>query len=92
MPLYVVFYETNPDAVGLIPDQYPAHRARLDEFHARGELMLVGPFGDPITEGAMSVFRSREGAEEFVADDPFVTSGVVARWYLREWHEAFSEQ
>jgi uncharacterized protein YciI len=93
MPLlHVVFYETNPDAVALIPEQYPAHRARVDEFHARGELVMVGTFGDPITEGSMAVFRTREGAEEFVADDPFVVSGVVARWYLREWNEALSEQ
>jgi len=92
MVLHVVFYETNPDAVALIPEQYPAHRARVDEFHARGELVMVGTFGDPIAEGSMAVFRTREGAEEFVADDPFVTSGVVGRWYLREWNEAFSGQ
>jgi len=92
MPLlHVVLYETNPGAVAVIPEQYPAHRARVDEFHARGELVLVGTFGDPIAEGSMAVFRTREGAEEFVADDPFVTSGVVARWYLREWNEALSE-
>ena len=90
MPLHVVFYETNPDAVGLIPEQYPAHRARVDEFHARGELVMVGTFGDPIAEGSMAVFRTREAAEEFVADDPFVTSGVVGRWYLREWNEVLS--
>jgi uncharacterized protein YciI len=90
MPLYVVFYETAPDAVGRIAEVYPAHRARIDEFHARGELMLVGPFGDPIAEGAMSVFRSREGAEAFVAEDPFVTEGVLGHWYLREWHEALT--
>ena len=49
---------------------------------------MVGTFADPITEGAMAVFRTREAAEEFVADDPFVTSGAVGRWYLREWNEA----
>jgi uncharacterized protein YciI len=90
MPLHVVFYEAAPDAVALIPEQYPAHRARVDEFHARGELVMVGTFGDPIAEGSMAVFRTREGAEEFVADDPFVTSGVVARWYFREWNEVLS--
>ncbi len=90
MPLHVVFYETAPDALARIPDVYPAHRARVDEFHARGELLMVGTFGDPIAEGAMAVFRSREGAEEFVTDDPFVTDGVVGRWYLREWNEVLS--
>ena len=92
MALYVVFYETALDAVARIPEVYPAHRARVDEFHARGELLMVGTFADPITEGSMAVFRSRAGAEEFVADDPFVTEGVVGGWTLREWNEALTGQ
>jgi uncharacterized protein YciI len=85
--LYVTFYEPAPDAMPLLQQQFPAHRARIDEFHARGELLLVGTFGDPVNEGAMAVFRTREGAEEFVAGDPFVTSGAIGTWYLREWNE-----
>ena len=91
MALYVTFYESGPDALALIPEQYPAHRERVDAFHARGDLLLVGTFGDPIAEGSMAVFRTREAAEEFVADDPFVTSGVVGHWYLREWNEVLSD-
>jgi uncharacterized protein YciI len=91
MALYVTFYESSPDAPELIPTHYPAHRARVDEFHARGDLLMVGTFADPIEEGAMAVFRTREAADEFVADDPFVTGGVVSRWYLREWNEVLSE-
>jgi uncharacterized protein YciI len=91
MALYVVLYETAPDAVDRIPEVYPAHRARVEEFHARGELLMVGTFADPIAEGSMAVFRSRAGAEEFVADDPFVVEGVVGRWTLREWNEALTE-
>jgi uncharacterized protein YciI len=91
MALSVTFYESGPDALELIPVHYPAHRERVDEFHARGDLLMVGTFGDPIAEGAMAVFRTREAAEEFVADDPFVTSGVVSRWYLREWNEVLSQ-
>ena len=87
MTLYVMFYESGPDALELIPLHYPAHRARVEAFHARGDLLLVGTFADPIAEGSMAVFRTREAAEEFVADDPFVTSGAVGRWYLREWNE-----
>jgi uncharacterized protein len=91
MPLYVTFYETGPDALELLPLHYPAHRARVDEFHARGDLLMVGTFADPIEEGAMGVFRTREAAEEFVADDPFVTSGAVGNWYLREWNEVLTD-
>lgn len=87
MPLFVVFYETGPDALELLPVQYPAHKARGDEFASRGDLLMVGTFANPIEEGSMAVFRTREAAEEFVADDPFVTSGAVGHWYLREWNE-----
>ena len=62
MTLYVTFYESGPDALELIPAQYPAHRERVDAFHARGDLLMVGTFADPITEGAMAVFRTREAA------------------------------
>jgi uncharacterized protein YciI len=90
MVLYVVFYESAPDALQRIPGLFPDHRARLDEFHQRGDLIMVGPFGDPITEGSMAIFRTRESAEEFATGDPFVIGGAVARWYLREWNEVFS--
>jgi uncharacterized protein YciI len=91
MALFVTFYESSADALELIPTHYPGHRARVDEFHARGDLLMVGTFADPIEEGAMAVFRTREAAEQFVVDDPFVTGGVVSRWYLREWNEVLSE-
>ena len=69
------------------PPHFPAHRARVDEFHARGELLLVGTFADPQAEGSMSVFRTREAAQEFVDGDPFVRNGVVASYEIREWNE-----
>jgi uncharacterized protein YciI len=91
MPLYVTFYETGPDALELLPVHFPAHRARIDEFHARGDLLMVGTFANPIEEGAMAVFRTREAAEEFVAGDPFVTSGAIGNWYVHEWNEILTD-
>ena len=70
---------------------YPRHLARLKEFRDRGDLLLVGTFGDPQAEGSMGVFGSREAAEEFVRGDPFVNEGVVRAWTLREWDEVASE-
>ena len=63
---YVLFYESADDVATRAPPHYPAHRARLDEFHARGALLMVGTFGDPQAEGSMAIFSSREAAEEFV--------------------------
>ncbi len=84
---YVLFYEAAEDFRAKVPSSLEAHRALWAEFHGDGRLLLVGPFTDAPAGGAMAVFASREAAEEFVRRDPFVTTGVVARWTLREWNE-----
>jgi Uncharacterized protein conserved in bacteria len=84
----VSFYEVAPDAGPGLRTQFPAHRARLDDFHARGLLIAAGPLGNPPT-GAMAIFPTKEAAEEFIAGDPFVTNGLVSSWRLVEWGAAF---
>jgi uncharacterized protein YciI len=85
---YVVLYESADNVHEKAPLHFAAHWARALEFHERGDLLLIGTFGDPQTQGSMAIFATREAAEEFVADDPFVLEGVVRRWELREWTEA----
>jgi uncharacterized protein len=85
----VMTYEVDPAGMARAMAFFAAHRARLDEFHARGALLMAGPWANPM-EGALAVFTSREAAEEFVQGDPFVTNGVVARWTLREWNEVLT--
>ena len=84
---YVLFYESGDDVALKAPPHFPAHRERIAEFHARGTLLMVGPFGNPQDEGSMAVFSTREAAEEFASGDPFVANGLVSSWYLREWNE-----
>ena len=86
----VVLYESADDVAGKAPAHFPAHKARLDEFHATGDLVMVGTFGDPQAEGSMAVFASRAAAERFVEGDPFVLNGVVRRHEIRDWHETYS--
>ena len=84
----VSFYELAPGALAKLKEHFPAHRARLEEFHARGLLIAAGPLGNP-PESAMGIFASREAAEEFIKGDPFVTNGLVGKWRLLEWNAAF---
>ena len=84
---YVLLYTSADDVLANAPAHFPAHRARLDEFHARGVLLAVGTFGNPQDEGSMGIFSSRDAAEEFARDDPFVVGGVVSAWEVREWNE-----
>jgi uncharacterized protein len=87
MTLYVLLYDSADDVASRAPAHFPAHRARLDEFHRRGDLLMVGTFGDPQNEGSMAIFTSRDAVEEFVREDPFVLNGVVKDWHIREWNE-----
>jgi uncharacterized protein len=84
---YVLLYTSADDVLSKAPAHFPAHRARLDEFHGNGTLLAVGTFGDPQKEGSMAIFATREAAEEFARDDPFVVGGVVSAWEVREWNE-----
>lgn len=85
---YVLLYENAPDARAKAQLHFPAHRAQLDAFHARGTLLMVGAFANP-QQGAMGIFTTREAAEEFAKSDPFVLNGVVRSWELREWNEIY---
>jgi uncharacterized protein YciI len=84
---YVLLYESADDVAAKAPVHFPAHSERLQAFNARGVLLMVGTFGDPQTQGSMAIFTTRDAAEEFVADDPFVLNGVVRNWEIREWDE-----
>ena len=48
---YVLFYESGDDVATNAPPHFPAHSARLQEFHARGDLLMVGTFGARRTKG-----------------------------------------
>jgi uncharacterized protein YciI len=83
---YVLMYESGDGVAEKAPQYFPEHQAWFLEFHKRGTLLMVGPFVDP-REGAMSVFTTREAAEEFAAGDPFVLNGLIRSWRIYEWNE-----
>ena len=86
----VLFYESADDVASKAPAHFPAHKRRLDEFHARGELIMVGTFANPQDEGSMAIFTTRHAAEEFARGDPLVINGVVRAWTVRDWDEALA--
>ena len=53
---------------------------------ARGELVLGGALANP-ADGAVLLFKGDTPAvaENFAKADPYVTSGLVKRWHVREW-------
>lgn len=63
---------------------YPRHKAFLDEFVARGEVVGVGPFTDP-GGGNLALFRTRAAAEAFAKGDPFLLEGAVKEYKVKDW-------
>jgi uncharacterized protein YciI len=83
---YLLFYE--------VADDYFTRRAEFRNIHLkmgweaveRGELVLGGALANPV-DGAVLLFKgdSPAVAEQFAKADPYVTNGIVKRWYVREW-------
>jgi uncharacterized protein len=87
---YVVLYESADDVASKAPAHFPAHMEWYQRFADAGTLLMLGTFEDPQAQGSMAVFTTREAAEEFVANDPFVTNGVVQSYEIRGWNEALT--
>ena len=85
----LMFYELAADGLARVPAHYAAHVERLNDFHSRGVLLMAGPYGNPPV-GALGVFISREAAEEFVKEDPFILNNVVDRHTFHDWNEALA--
>lgn len=83
---YALLYESAPDFRTKVPEHIEAHRAMWKRYREAGTLLLIGPLTDP-PFGALGVFTTREAAEAFVREDPFVAHGLVGRWSIREWNE-----
>ena len=63
---------------------YPRHKAVVNKYIAKGEVIGIGPFGD---RGNMAIFKNREAAEEFVKEDPFILEGLVKSFVIRDWND-----
>ena len=61
---------------------YPRHKAVVDAFVERGDIVGIGPFGDG---GNMAIFRSHEAAVAFAEQDPFIAEGLIASFTIRPW-------
>jgi uncharacterized protein YciI len=83
----VVFYERSSSVtMEKVMEVYPFHKQLVDEFSKEGKVIAIGAFAKP-EEGSMGVFKDMASAEEFVAQDPFVKEGIVAKVTIKEWNE-----
>jgi uncharacterized protein YciI len=83
---YLLFYDVVDD---YITRRVPLRSAHLDyaqPFVERGELIMGGALADP-ADAAILLFQVASPAlvEAFAQADPYVTAGLVRRWWVREW-------
>ena len=81
----VVIAEPSGATMEMISEVYPRHKIIVDKYFNQGELIGIGPFSDM---GNMAIFKTREAAEQFVTEDPFILEGIVKSFVLRNWMDS----
>jgi uncharacterized protein YciI len=89
---FLLFYETGDDYVARRAEFRNSHLELAWAASKRGELVLGGALANP-TDGAILLFKgdSPAVAENFAGVDPYVTSGIVKRWHVRQWNTVVGE-
>ena len=83
---YLLIYELADDYLARRGEFREPHLEKAWQAHERGELVLGGALNDPVDK-AVLMFKgdSPRAAEAFAAADPYVTNGLIKRWYVRPW-------
>jgi uncharacterized protein YciI len=80
----VVIGEPSGATMETILGVYPRHKVIVDKYIAQGEVIGIGPFSD---RGNMAIFKTREAAEQFVTEDPFILEGMVKSVVIHDWND-----
>lgn len=81
----VVIGEPSGVSMETIMSVYPRHKAVVDKYVERGDVVGIGPF---MGGGNMAIFKSRGAAEAFVKEDPFILEGLVKSFSIRDWKDS----
>jgi uncharacterized protein YciI len=81
----VIIGEPSGATMETIMSVYPRHKAIVDKYIAKREVIGIGPFGD---RGNMAIFKTRTAAEQFAAEDPFILEGLVKSFVIRDWNDS----
>jgi len=90
MAHFALFYDTCENFAERRQPYRQAHLALVDEAHRIGRLLLAGALKP---DGALLIFRAEDvrEVEAFATNDPYVTSGLVTGWRVREWVAVIGE-
>ena len=80
----VIIGEPSGVTMETIMNVYPGHKAVVDKYVAKDEIIGIGPFNNL---GNMAIFKTRAAAEKFVTEDPFILEGVIKSFVIRDWDD-----
>lgn len=84
--MFVVELTFGPDETRLAAR--PGHRTVLSDLHAKGKLVMAGPWPDD--SGALLVFDTdKAGIDAILAADPYYRHPGVTVTSVREWQPVF---
>ena len=83
----VVIGEGSGASMDEIMKVYPRHKAVVDQYVERAEVIGIGSFTNP-RGGNLAIFRTREAAERFTREDPFILEGLIKSFVVKEWGDA----
>ena len=81
----VVIGESSGASMEAIMAVYPRHKIVVEKFIAQGVVLGIGPFTDL---GNMAIFKTREAAEAFSREDPFILEGLVKSIVIKDWDDS----
>lgn len=81
----IVIGEGSGASIEKIMSVYPKHKVVADKYIQRGDVIGIGPFADK--GGNLAIFRTREAAEQFMKEDPFIAEGVIRSFVIKEWDD-----
>lgn len=90
---YILFYETVENYVERRAPYREQHLAYARAAHEGGSLVMAGALSDP-ADMAVLIFKGPEAkvADLFAQNDPYVTNGLIKKWYVRPWTVVIGEE
>jgi len=83
---FLLFYTYVPDVLERRAQFRGPHLKHAWAAQARGELLLAGALAEPVDGGVLWFSApDKSVVERFAAEDPYVKSGLVTRWVVRQW-------
>mmetsp|Transcript_15951 Transcript_15951/g.34738 ORF Transcript_15951/g.34738 Transcript_15951/m.34738 type:complete len:153 (-) Transcript_15951:105-563(-) len=85
---YLLSYEYIPDVLEKRGPFREGHIGLAKDMIEEGVCVSGGPStvpGESVPNGALFIFTTKDAAEKFVAEDPYVSNGIVTGHSIAEW-------